>query len=270
MRAWKTPAGITFRRPANDDRQQLQLPCGGCLGCRMSKARDWAVRCALELKDHSRACWVTLTYDDKYCPPALRKDHLSIWLKRLRAREPDTTIRFFACGEYGERTQRPHFHSIIYGLPTTAHGTFEKTWRKGHVRTDPLTPAAISYVAGYVTKKQKLPLLDPGIRVDPETGEEYHYQPAFQHMSRRPGIGSSARQYWTSWRKTAIWHGKEVPVPRYLHEAYKSNASTDALETLEFDKYLYNLSRDHDPQRLEAQAMIDHAKHSRQSEKRSL
>lgn len=249
--AWRHPSGVvTLREP---DRAQalrllegrsvterrsygyevLHLPCGKCVGCRVSRAREWAVRCALEAQLHEESSFVTLTFDDRYVPPSIRKADLSGWVKRVRARIHPRTIRFFGCGEYGEQTHRPHYHALVFGLRESP--SFQEAWPFGFVRVDPCTPATIAYVAGYVSKKFA-PIKPAGEYLDESTGELYQYQPPFVLMSRRPGIGGHAREHWRSWRDSAIYHGQEVPVPRFLHEAFKKNATPEQLEQLESDK----------------------------------
>lgn len=273
--AWRTPGGVVLREPQEDRPgiRHLRLPCGGCLQCRMDKARDWAVRCQLELQDHSAACWATLTYADEHLPPTLQKSQLSAWVKRLRARLPEKRIRFFASGEYGERTQRPHYHSVLFGIDECED--IEKAWPYGMVRVDPITPAAIAYVAGYTSKKVGW-RMEPRERVDPETGEVYEWQPPFLLMSRNPGIGGEARKHWRSWRNSCLWHGREVPVPRFLHDAYKAHASPLQLEKLQEEKDLKsthvptNFHLDYQHNQLKAKALLALRKHQHQSEKRSL
>jgi len=242
----------------------------------MDRSRDWAVRCQLELREHQQSCWATLTYSEKYVPPTLSKPHLSSWLKRLRSRLPDSKVRFFASGEYGETTQRPHYHCILFG--TSDEHSITSSWRFGHVRIDPITPAAISYVAGYCSKKVGWKL-DRGERVDPETGELFTYQPPFILMSRNPGIAANAKKYWPSWRETAIHHGREVPVPRYLHQAWKDHASFQAQETLETERAQRELSKldtvresgtlFYEHERHQAMVAISLAKHARSAQNRN-
>lgn len=229
--AWKLDSGnISLdRRDRAGSRETLQLPCGGCLGCRQSRAREWAVRCSLEQQDHREMCVTTLTYEQKYKPPTLKKNHLQGWLKRLRSRVHPTKVRFFASGEYGEKNERPHFHAILYGL-SADHRAIQAAWPFGHAHNDELSPEAIAYVAGYTAKKIGWRYhLDPRVeRVDEETGEVYFYQPPFIEMSTKPqGIGGSARKYWQSWEQCAITNGLTIPVPRYLHEAWQKHATIE-------------------------------------------
>jgi hypothetical protein len=219
----------------------MLIPCGGCLGCREAKAKAWALRCKLELNEHPSAAFTTLTYDNRHVPPTLRKEHLQRFLKRLRRRlersEPARTIRFFACGEYGETTQRPHYHAILYNTSKKDADAIQASWPYGHTHTVEATPQAISYVAGYAAKKLGEDRQAQEERVDPETGEVYNHQPPFIQMSRRPGIGGNAKQkYATSWRACAVLNGQTQSVPRYLHEGWQQQATPLQMEQLQNEK----------------------------------
>lgn len=213
----------------------IWLPCGACLGCRKSRAREWAFRCTLELDSHNEVCWCTLTYADSELPPTLQKRHLQLFLKSLRKLYPSGRVRFFATGEYGDRTFRPHYHAILYGVSQADKAVVERCWKRGLIQVDTLTPASISYVAGYCAKK--IGVRDERAeRIDYRTGELYQYQPPFIQMSRKPGIGATARRFVSSWRSEAIFNGNPMPVPRYLHEAWKSQASDSDIEVLAAEK----------------------------------
>lgn len=215
--AWRDPQGaVSLRRPTDVafPWQSIELPCGACEGCMKRDAASWSLRMLLELEDHDHACWCTLTYDENSVPASLQKHHVSAWIKRLRAHLAPQKLRFFACGEYGETTQRPHYHCVLYGVRKTSQ-EIQTCWPHGFVRTDPITPAAIAYVAGYVNKK-----LLGWPRDDPRA-------PPFRLMSRNPGIGASARTFTHAWRTTAVWQGTKVPVPRYFHNAWLKAASDD-------------------------------------------
>lgn len=223
----------------------LLLPCGSCVGCQLSRARSWAIRCALELQRHAAACFVTLTFSDRYCPPSLRRSDVSLFHRRLRklfdrdqARcgvpaGERVRLRHFSCGEYGEQGHRPHYHAIVFG--TADERLVRQAWGKGFVTVEAVTPGRISYVAGYCAKKLGF-FGEAGERVDYATGELYKYQPPFLQMSRRPGIAGDARVHWRSWRRSAIWQGVEVPVPRFLHSSYLEHASESELAELEREK----------------------------------
>lgn len=217
----------------------------------MARAREWALRCTLELGAHDCSKWCTLTYDDVHLPSTLAKQHLSGFVKRLRSR--GERLRFFASGEYGERTERPHYHAILFGLREEAR--VQACWPYGFARVDRLTPAAISYVAGYCSKKVGCQL-ESGERVDHKTGEVYDYQAPFVLMSRRPGIGAAARRFSSSWRRFAVHAGSPMPVPRYLHASWLQSASDLDISLLESEKRTDALMRDSSRERLEAGELL--------------
>lgn len=251
----------------------------------MDNRRDWVIRCLWEQKQHRSCCWATLTYSEKYVPPTLHKPHLSSFLKRLRKRLSDADepqIRFFGCGEYGEKNKRPHYHVILFG--TSDRETITACWNLGRVQVDTLTPAAIAYVAGYANKKrdQRWRRGQFPEQVDPETGEVFTYVPPFLHMSRNPGIAAGARdKFASSWQDFAIHNGKPVPVPRYLHEGWKKTQSPEAIDNHSAEKRRKAQERMDDEtkrsgnmfferDRLRARAEILIAKHNQQAEKRKL
>jgi hypothetical protein len=107
------------------------VPCGQCLGCRLDKANDWAIRCVHEAKLHLHNCFITLTYNDD-CLPAdgsLHREHLQLFFKRLRRYldyHDNSKIRFLCCGEYGDLNRRPHYHILCFSVVFKhyAHLTF--------------------------------------------------------------------------------------------------------------------------------------------------
>lgn len=236
IQAHRRGEAVAIGRPP-PGQEALCLPCGKCVGCRTANAKEWALRCQLELHQHRYAVFTTLTYDDRWLPPTLEKKHLQKWLKRFRkAMGPKRPIRFFASGEYGEQTQRPHYHAILYGAHEADGDIIQDTWKMGHTRTYPVTIERIAYTAGYTSKKLEDALHSKHERVDPETGEVYYWQPPFLQMSRRPGIGGEARKHAQSWRAYAIHNGNKMAVPRFYHEAWKAQATEEQIQKLKEEK----------------------------------
>lgn len=226
---------------------QSAVRCGTCIGCRTARARDWAIRARFEWRDHAQACWSTLTYDDEHLPATLEKRHVQLFMKRLRKQLGK--VRFLAAGEYGETTYRPHYHVVLFGVPYGSPAV-QKCWPMGFAQTHELTESAISYVAGYVTKKVgHAESREERVTSD---GEVYNYQPPFLLASRRPGIGASARRFFSSWRRSAIVDGQEVPVPRYLHAAWADQASPLEVKALNDEVSRLTRSYDRSPERLQA------------------
>lgn len=242
------------------------LPCGKCTGCRTTNARAWALRCHLELQDHESAAFTTLTYSEQWLPPTLQKRDLQLFLKRLRK---EKRIRFFASGEYGEIRQRPHYHLLLYGASLADDDLIRETWGKGLTDVRAITPANINYVAGYTQKKLNDAEHTRHERVDPDTGEVFHWQPPFIQMSRRPGIGANAKQWTSSWRSYAIYNGTKMAVPRFLHEAWKATATEQQLEQLAEEKTIQQQLRQITLQQLQAREEIQQARQAISAAKRN-
>lgn len=223
-------AATTSMRSANAaqvNREFVQIPCGQCIGCRLQYSREWANRLMMELQYHKDAYFITLTYDDLHVPRTwysdpdtgeafqaltLVKKHVQDWMKRLRKRFPDAKIRYYLAGEYGDQTQRPHYHAIVYGLhlddlvvykrSPLGHvyynsDSLQKTWSIYHPPKDgedewyePLGYAVVAavswescaYTARYVMKKMK--------GDDAQFYTDHNLQPPFTLMSRKPGIAA--------------------------------------------------------------------------------
>lgn len=234
--AYRTEAGEIRIRKADDlynVGKPLHLPCGSCIGCRKSLAQGWALRCHLEAARHNHVGFATLTFDDKNLQVTLSRRTYQLFVKRLRRSMPARTLRHFGCGEYGETNGRPHYHALLFGTYDAA--AVEKAWGLGFTKTVRATPRAIAYVAGYTAKKIGWQL-EVEERIDYSTGEIYTWQPPFIQMSRNPGIGAHARQWVNSWRSEAIYNGKRQPVPRFLHEAWKAQATEEEIEALALEK----------------------------------
>lgn len=248
------------------------VPCNTCHGCIKAHAQAWAFRCHLEATRQPNNAFATLTFDEDHVPFTLDwKRDGQPFLKSLRQRST-LPLRFFASGEYGERTQRPHYHFLLFGLNALGAASqtmVQKSWGKGQVRLDHITPARIAYVAGYTAKKT-VDRFNSIAHCDPETGEAW--QPPFIQMSRKPGLGSHARQWKNSWRLFAIHQGNKLPVPRYLHQAWRDTATEQELQELQAEKEQYNTNRDTKNLlgRIKAQEQIALTKQKRAAERRYL
>lgn len=190
---------IRCRNPFIDQAQRA-FPCGQCPPCRVSKRREWSSRIELESRLHLASSFVTLTYDEEHLPRdlSLDKSHFQKFMKRWR--KSNGPVRYFACGEYGTTSHRPHYHAVIFGLSGCRRGNTDhrgsrsccdvcdrirSTWGMGFIQSQPYDNRRIGdYIAGYVTKKltrrqdSRLERPDGTFR-DPE----------FSIMSLKPGIG---------------------------------------------------------------------------------
>lgn len=123
----------------HDSFEEMSVPCGRCVGCRLERSRQWAIRCVHEASLHEENSFLTLTYSPENLPSngSLVKHDLTLFFKRLRKAYSDKKLRYFACGEYGEQFDRPHYHVILFGLDPRVE-------RKKLCLVKPLSPVALS------------------------------------------------------------------------------------------------------------------------------
>ena len=243
VKAYRTaelgPSGkrlITFNpMKALNSTQWMQMPCNNCMGCRLERARQWAVRMRHESKLYDNNCFITLTYDNENVPQdfSLKLRDWQNFMKRLRKSLPQR-IRFFACGEYGDENLRPHYHAIIFNhdfhdkklfsynkqkQPIYTSQNLLDVWQLGHVTTQDVTFKSCSYVARYVTKKINGNLADDHYsRVSPVDGQRYNVAPEFAVMSRRPGIGATyVAQFKSDFYPSGyiVVDGRKQAIPNY-------------------------------------------------------
>lgn len=241
LKGYRTPPGsdqpITFNPlKALNSTNPIDLPCGRCTGCRIDKSRDWAIRCMHEAQMHPSNSFITLTYADEHVPDdySVYVRTLQLFMKRLRKSLKTSTVRFFGCGEYGDRFYRPHYHAIIFNhdfpdrkfLKFTDTGerlyTSEKlldVWPYGYNTIGDVTFKSAAYCSRYVLKKQVGDKADEHYwRLNPFTMQMVRQQPEFATQSRMPGLGLS----WFYKYKADVFpsdfvvvDGNKLPVPRY-------------------------------------------------------
>jgi len=156
-----------------------QYGCGQCIHCRINRQRELVARIALEMRAHPDASFVTLTYSDENLPKdeSLDPKSLSNFLKRLR--KCVGSFRFYACGEYGEKFGRPHYHLLLTAPYYLLEPVMEATWQKGNCQVGPLLDGGMYYASRYVLKK---------LTKETKTRENGRY-PEFNRRSLRPGLG---------------------------------------------------------------------------------
>ncbi len=240
----------------------LEVGCGQCAGCRLDRSRQWAIRCLHESQMFEDNSFITLTFSDpelnkREVPDSLDLTEFQRFMKRLREdtvpKNPncrktnkeafdqwqyDNGIRFFHCGEYGEKYGRPHYHAILFNIEfkdkylwQTRNGmryyrspTLEKHWPHGMAIIGDVTFESAAYVARYIMKKVNGDNADEHYKkliIDEQTGElkdSYQIKPEYTTMSRRPGIGSK----WFEKYKTDVYpsdfitvNGKKINPPKY-------------------------------------------------------
>jgi len=233
--------------------------CNQCTACRISKRRVWTHRILLEAAQHTDNAFVTLTFDDEHYPTdhSVKPRDIQLFMKRLRFACPSLKIRYFACGEYGDLSMRPHYHLGLFGYPSCSRGmsrfsrhsgscctpcdTVLKAWGQGNVTLGILEQKSAAYIAGYILKK---------LNKDDDPRLEGR-RPEFARMSLRPGIGlgmmhdlaSVLLEHKLDERMIdvplSLQHGKkQFPLGRYLRRKLRTfigrpeNAPPEALKSM--------------------------------------
>lgn len=226
---------ITIKDPSNKN-LQITVPCGKCIGCKLDHSVMWMVRCEHEMYFTDKSTFITLTYDDENLTftrggkATLNRRDLELFLKRVRKKRGK--IRYFACGEYGEKNDRPHYHICIFGyeyddqvFDSVSQSGFQLNtskkltddWKNGRCVCQEMTIETAAYAARYCTKK-----------ITGEIAEKYYdgREPEFAVMSRRPGIG---REFYNKYKNDMLNNdvvitkeGIKTKTPRYYLDILKS------------------------------------------------
>ncbi len=194
-------------------RVPVTVGCGKCIECLNAYSEEWATRIVDEASLYPLNCFVTLTYDNEHCPLELVKSDLQVFIRELRRNLSPHKIRYFACGEYGEKGGRPHYHLIIFNFmpndlelyrrgpePLFKSAFLSDIWQKGFVSVGAVSRKSAKYCAKYMQKALHIP----------KTIEQ-----PFTLCSTRPGIGYGAIRY-DNFENDKIYHdGKIKRLPRY-------------------------------------------------------
>jgi hypothetical protein len=184
----------------------INISCGQCIGCRLERSRQWAIRCMHEASLHEENSFITLTFSPEHLvardnPWSLDVRDWQLFMKRLRKRT-GKKIRFYHCGEYGELHKRPHYHACLFGydfpdkrLWRVVNGQrlytsyfLQELWPYGFSTIGTVTFESAAYVARYIMKKVSGKNADDYYQwFDDETGEIFDRHPEYTTMSRRPG-----------------------------------------------------------------------------------
>ncbi len=268
---------ISFHPPG----KAIQLPCGRCIGCRIDKSKQWAVRCVHEAQLYENNSFISLTYSDKHLPPdgGLCPRHFQLFMKRLRKYFAPLTIRFYQCGEYGEQFGRPHYHALLFnlefpdkeifkinqGTPLYISPILEKIWGKGFCSIGEVNIKTAGYVSRYIMKKiTGEPAHEHYTKINTDTGEIYQVEPEYTTMSLRPGIGKG----WFDKYKSDVFpgdfvviDGKKFKTPKYYSELLRG------LDPEEYEKIkakrIENMEKhpeNHTPERLAVREICQQAK----------
>lgn len=258
---------VTIRQ---DDGTFISVPCGKCPACLSRKRSEWTFRLLEEQKVSSSSHFVTLTYSDNHLVygdsfhPSLCLVDLQNFHKRLRKLIKPFKLRYYAVGEYGSKTLRPHYHGIYFNVPDS--NFFNKAWSLsgepiGNTFTGVCNQSSIHYVTKYMIQPNNLP---DGLK-----------QP-FAVMSRRPGLGSAFLANSSYMRSNRLNYvsfsgGVRLSLPRFYSERIfskierqflgaRSRAEFDSKVSSEISR-LESLGRNYYHELLQVQKARDYIMH---------
>lgn len=179
---------------------EFRVPCGKCLPCQKKRRSEWSLRLEHEYLFSDSAFFITLTYNDFNIPrtkegyQTLHKKHLQNYIKRLRndhvkyvseyfkcskkdVKHKAKPLRYYAVGEYGSKTRRPHYHLILFNMDIANLAPITNQWKSGFADVGTVTSASINYVTKYMFKQFNR-------KTDKRT-------PPFSLMSKKPIIGQA-------------------------------------------------------------------------------
>jgi len=204
---------------------RLVVSCRKCSECLQTRANEWAVRGHFELKKNKDNCFITLTYENN--PVRLHKEHMQMFIKRLRKSISPAKIKYFSCGEYGDQYLRPHYHLIIFGYdfqdklfwkmsnsgkPIYISYELEHLWPYGMCTTQEANAQTISYSAKYSAHlKTNLP-------------EHLQKYPEYNTMSHNLGIDEIMKNIETYLLTDKIYvNGFGHQIPDIILQRYAKN-----------------------------------------------
>lgn len=230
---------------------------------------------------HDENIFLTLTYDNEHLPQdeSINVRHFQLFMKRLRKKYPGKKIRYFHCGEYGEKLSRPHYHAIIFNHDFKDKKRYNKhlfhseelddLWQKGLCTIGEVTFESCAYVARYITKKITGDMSHEHYKHVTRYGELVDLQPEYISMSRRPGIGSE----WMKQFKDDVYphdyvimNGKKLKPPKYYDEHYEK-LHPELLLDIKIDREYNAFIREADntPRRLADKEKIQQLKQTQRS-----
>lgn len=266
---------ITFDKTKGYEDLQIVIPCGKCIGCRLEKSRNWAMRCEKEAQLHDENYFLTLTYNEDNCNMSLNREDITKFLKKIRQdlirKNGKSDFKYFQCGEYGDLLQRPHHHICLFNYSIDdkvfikAHKGnnyyvspyIEKKWKHGFHWISDFSFETAAYTARYVCKK-----------ITGEKAEE-HYQgrmPEYVTMSRRPAIAYD----WYKKYANGIYDNDKIVIrnnytckpPRYFDKKFEE-FDREEFERVKIKRKIKQrkLNIDDSPERLEAGEYIKNNKY---------
>lgn len=218
------PTPLVIRNKA-DPRKFDSVPCGKCYACQTNRRTSWQIRLKEELLNSKCAAFVTLTYEEANLEfnengiASVYKETLQKFFKRLRKK---MQFRYYAVGEYGSITKRPHYHVLMFNVNERHHDMILEAWKYGQIDIGTVTLASIGYVTKYHVSRGDYP----------EGAEK-----PFTLMSRKPAIGHSYIEKMKYYHKDNLCntyqdYEHKLALPRYYKEKIFTSIEKESLRVL--------------------------------------
>lgn len=201
-------------------------PCQKCNFCLQNRRADWTFRLNEQMKVCNTSHFLTLTYDEQNQPTildhntgelqgTLNKRDLQLFIKKLRKEndnepnqqaQPWPTIKYYAVGEYGGETFRPHYHLIIFNIKPNTLTKLPQLWSKGFITVGTCEPASIHYTTKYVLNKTEgwEPLQKPFALISKGIGRDY--------------LDTNGHEHKEALKTFVVRGGTKLRLPRYFSD----------------------------------------------------
>lgn len=163
----------------------------------------------------------------------------------------EVKITYYATGEYGETTHRPHFHLLVYfdeGTKEELSSIIAKSWPYGDMlKSRKRIQIAIdpsSYVASYVTKSIDLPKICESSPIRQKHSHSLYFGANLSAFSL-PSLLEKADECNMSYRREVLKDGVpcvvDVPIPKYVinrfFPRFKGDTSFSSSEVLQLLRF---------------------------------
>ncbi len=173
------------------ENQGMHVPCGQCMPCRINKGRLWSARILMEQAwNPNYSLFFTFTFedvnlhithgDDGAPVSTLNKKHFLTWINNVQ--RITGKFRYYAIGEYGDYSFRPHYHMAVFPLKHTKTHLIGDLWSLGFHTVSELNHERARYLANYTTKK---------LTKDTDERLQRNQEPEFRTSSRSPPLASA-------------------------------------------------------------------------------
>lgn len=227
------------------------VPCSNCDPCRARRSRDWQFRLYQEYRHAETAYFLTITYDDETLPTWTDPDtgeikanlsirDIQLFVKKLRKKQnawqkdqdrDKRQLRYYLVGEYGDRTDRAHYHMMLFNLEPELKHKLDDIWKNGVVHIGTCNAKTIAYTLKYVLKTD----IDRNSQYQIRNGLKR--QNPFSLSSKRPAIGHRYLETHGKYHRVTDTltvrdiNQNTIPLPKYYKDKIFGKIQKDRLNS---------------------------------------